>query len=143
MEISPKLFDECTNQFKQSRQLEKKKQKEREEQWIKIEHMAAANAANLLNNSAVEGDISDPKRSDPTKVHGKDDQSKSAQEVPESVDVLAKEIQQFEERPTPSRFRRKSVLPVDEQVLTELSRHKSLEDVLNAPLAPSEDEDKY
>jgi hypothetical protein len=34
------------------------------------------------------------------------------------------------------------VLPVDEQVLTELSRHRSLEDVLNSTPDPSEDDDK-
>jgi hypothetical protein len=31
-----------------------------------------------------------------------------------------------------ARFRRKSALPLDESVLTELSRHKSLEDVLSS-----------
>ena len=36
-----------------------------------------------------------------------------------------------EERPAPSRFRRKSVLPVDANVLTELARHKSLEDIIS------------
>jgi hypothetical protein len=30
------------------------------------------------------------------------------------------------------RFRRKSVLPVDADVMTELSRHKSLEDLLSS-----------
>jgi len=38
---------------------------------------------------------------------------------------------QFEDRPAPQRFRRKSVLPVDEQVLSELSRHKSLENLMS------------
>ncbi|KAJ3118572.1 hypothetical protein HDU96_000524 [Phlyctochytrium bullatum] len=47
MEISPKLFDECTNKYKQNRQLERKKQKDREEMWAKLEHAAATNAAKL------------------------------------------------------------------------------------------------
>ncbi|KAI8854438.1 phosphatase 2A regulatory B subunit-domain-containing protein [Chytridium lagenaria] len=47
MEISPKLFDECTNKYKQNRQLERKKQKDREEMWTKLETQAASNAAKL------------------------------------------------------------------------------------------------
>ncbi|KAI8611590.1 hypothetical protein BC830DRAFT_1171754 [Chytriomyces sp. MP71] len=44
----------------------------------------------------------------------------------------------FEDRPTPQRVRRKSVLPVDENVLSELARHKSLEDVLSKKKAEGE-----
>ena len=56
----------------------------------------------------------------------------------EEDDSLNKELvwhsnqAQFEERPQPSRFRRKSVLPVDAEVMTELSRHKSLEDLISS-----------
>lgn len=46
-------------------------------------------------------------------------------------DTLTRELKQFEERPQPQRFRRKSVLPVDETVQSELSRHKSLEDLIS------------
>jgi len=49
----------------------------------------------------------------------------------ESLDILAQELQQFHENPEPPILRRKSVLPVDETVLTELSRHKSFEDLIN------------
>ncbi|CAG8789784.1 5801_t:CDS:2, partial [Acaulospora morrowiae] len=38
------LFDECTAQYKQSRQLEKKKMREREETWHRLEKTAAHNA---------------------------------------------------------------------------------------------------
>jgi serine/threonine-protein phosphatase 2A regulatory subunit B' len=41
--------------------------------------------------------------------------------------------QQFSNKPTgdvSQRFRRKSVLPVDADVMSELSRHKSLEDII-------------
>jgi len=40
----------------------------------------------------------------------------------------------FDERPGGfNLFRRKSIIPVDESVLSELSRHRSLEEVLNGP----------
>ncbi|KAJ3192130.1 Serine/threonine-protein phosphatase 2A 56 kDa regulatory subunit gamma isoform, partial [Entophlyctis luteolus] len=47
MEISPKLFDDCTNKFKQNRQIERKKQKDRDETWAKLEALAASNANKL------------------------------------------------------------------------------------------------
>jgi len=49
----------------------------------------------------------------------------------ESLDILAQELQQFHENPEPPILRRKSVLPVDETVLNELSRHRSFEDLLS------------
>ncbi|KAI8927674.1 phosphatase 2A regulatory B subunit-domain-containing protein [Entophlyctis helioformis] len=140
MEMSPKLFDECTNKYKQNRQFERKKQKEREDAWAKIEASATSNAskshilpltrptlqptANVASPfSAAPGGASDPTDmavDETGKVEPVDD------------DVLTKELQQFEERPQPQRFRRKSVLPVDETVLSELSRHKSLEDLIKS-----------
>ncbi len=42
--------------------------------------------------------------------------------------------------PAAQRFRRKSVLPVDEQVMTELQRHKSLEDLINKAVKPIKSE---
>ena len=42
------------------------------------------------------------------------------------------ELQTFENNgPVFHQFRRKSIIPVDETVLTELSRHRSLDEVLN------------
>ncbi|KAJ3194095.1 Serine/threonine-protein phosphatase 2A 56 kDa regulatory subunit delta isoform [Irineochytrium annulatum] len=128
MEISPKLFDECTNKYKQNRQLERKKQKDREEMWTKLESAAASNAAKLPSSSAARPTprVLPVVPSAPQDVGGEDGTRTDAAED----DTLTKELTQFEDRPTPQRFRRKSVLPVDEQVLSELSRHKSLEDLL-------------
>ncbi|KAI9002685.1 phosphatase 2A regulatory B subunit-domain-containing protein [Gaertneriomyces semiglobifer] len=135
MEISPKLFDECTNKYKQNRQLERKKQKEREDVWAKLEAAALANAGKMPLSvklpvstlsaqlfspsplSAEPANINDDSALDDAKLEGLEE------------DSLAKEMQQFEDRPTPQRFRRKSVLPVDETVLSELSRHRSLEEL--------------
>ncbi|KAI9189672.1 serine/threonine-protein phosphatase 2A 56 kDa regulatory subunit delta isoform [Blastocladiella emersonii ATCC 22665] len=135
MEISPKLFDECTNKYKQQRQTERKKQKEREEAWTKIEQLAskraphppAAAAGSALPKEAVAIAPSAPVPFAPLTPDAE------ALEDREGDDALTKELAQGSDdgKPTPPRFRRKSVLPVDEQVLSELSRHKSLDDVLN------------
>jgi serine/threonine-protein phosphatase 2A regulatory subunit B' len=47
MDISPKLFDECTNKYKQARQNERKKLKDREDAWLRIEQLARENAQKL------------------------------------------------------------------------------------------------
>ncbi|KAI9358579.1 phosphatase 2A regulatory B subunit-domain-containing protein [Zopfochytrium polystomum] len=137
MEISPKLFDECTNKYKQNRQIERKKQKDREEAWAKLETMAAANAAKLPSSATAVPTGSrapavsalTPRAPVPEAIDQVVDDPNKA-DLPED-DILTTELTQFEDRPTPQRFRRKSVLPVDEQVLSELSRHKSLEDLLS------------
>eukprot|EP00158_Paraphelidium_tribonemae_P005413 Partr_v1_DN27321_c0_g1_i7_m46380 putative Protein phosphatase 2, regulatory subunit B len=66
MEISPKLFDECTNAYKQNRQKylsftfqrslivcfsERSKQKEREEAWAALEAAAVKNGSKLKTSS--------------------------------------------------------------------------------------------
>lgn len=139
MEISPKLFDECTNKYKINRQHERKKQKDREDEWIKLEIMATENA----NKLKVHG----PNIPRPSSVCIPNDLGTGMQTATEPEiysedkngdaddDVLTTEMAQ-KQFPTGTdagnqRFRRKSVLPVDEQVLTELSRHKSFEDLLN------------
>jgi len=138
MEISPKLFDECTNKYKQTRQLERKKQKDREEAWQRLEESAARNSANnaiaskqSFQNLAGEkaaGASHAPLEHDYSESLLADDKTDLMEE-----DTLTKELKQFSDRSTsqPQRFRRKSVLPVDEQVLSELSRHKSLEDLMS------------
>ncbi|KAL7754256.1 serine/threonine-protein phosphatase 2A 56 kDa regulatory subunit delta isoform [Sorochytrium milnesiophthora] len=137
MEINPKLFDECTNKYKLSRQIERKKQKDREDAWAKIEQMASQNAENIFPTKTAHVPVVPPTMSEVPELSdavdndndNTDDGDKP--EDRESMDMIAKDLQQYDNQPTPARFRRKSVLPVDEQVLSELSRHKSLEDVLN------------
>jgi len=61
MEISPKLFDEYTNQYKENRQLKKQMQQEREEKWKIIEQLAKNRAES--NNMPAPSDDSQEKRS--------------------------------------------------------------------------------
>jgi serine/threonine-protein phosphatase 2A regulatory subunit B' len=50
-------------------------------------------------------------------------------------DLYSGELQKFE-MPAVPQFRRKSIIPVDETVLTELSRHRSLDEVLSMDQQP-------
>ncbi|KAI8801527.1 phosphatase 2A regulatory B subunit-domain-containing protein [Cladochytrium replicatum] len=144
MEISPKLFDECTNKYKQTRQLERKKQKEREDVWSKIDKMAQQNVSKGGSGQGgvrVAGPTAVPQPALLPVATAQEPYELSSEETPKSEaaeeDMLTNELKQFEDRPTPQRFRRKSVLPVDETVLSELSRHKSLEDLIASKAAGS------
>ena len=44
MEMNQRLFDECTVRYKDERQRERQKIKEREEAWVALEQAAIANA---------------------------------------------------------------------------------------------------
>ncbi|TPX33300.1 hypothetical protein SmJEL517_g03730 [Synchytrium microbalum] len=136
MEISPKLFDECTNKYKQTRQMERKRAKERDEVWTKLESVASTNATKLLASvpstraAAIHMPVHIPIPIEPAQDMYEEPETETPHsENHEGQDGLG-ETKQFEDRSTPQRFRRKSVLPVDEQVMTELSRHKSLEEMV-------------
>jgi serine/threonine-protein phosphatase 2A regulatory subunit B' len=62
-----------------------------------------------------------------------DNEDRGMTAEPGDEDDMTKDLEKFDERPQQQpRFRRKSVLPVDETVLNELSRHKSLEEILKS-----------
>ncbi|KAH6582580.1 hypothetical protein BASA61_008480 [Batrachochytrium salamandrivorans] len=146
MEMSPKLFDECTNRYKQTRQLERKKQKDREDVWARIEAHASSNASKsttLMSAHTIPSQVQSPSYASLSPVLATATEQAdvimedgTGNEAAED-DILSKDLQQFEERPQPQRFRRKSVLPVDETVLSELSRHKSLEDLIKNKTGPT------
>ncbi|RUS21281.1 armadillo-type protein, partial [Endogone sp. FLAS-F59071] len=145
MDISPKLFDDCTNQYKQQRQLERKKQKEREDMWTRLEHKAAMNLQELPT-SPVEnfftyrfGGSTDDDATNDANGAVVDEPDNMMDDYEGDTDEMVydgehedihQDLQQFETGPPIPQFRRKSIIPVDETVLTELSRHRSLDEVL-------------
>ncbi|KAL7331189.1 serine/threonine-protein phosphatase 2A 56 kDa regulatory subunit delta isoform [Mucor circinelloides] len=182
IDIDPALFDECANEYKNQRQLERKHQKEREDNWRhlqqKVERMSASqhNASEApyqMGNACGEEEEyntnSDFIRSDsPSGMQERYLQLKKnadcssldecfaeleeldisdgpdgivpEQQTGEHKDDIHPDMQQFDVPPTQYQsFRRKSIIPVDETVFNELSRHVSLDEVLNqAPGAASQ-----
>ncbi|ORX88514.1 protein phosphatase 2A regulatory B subunit [Basidiobolus meristosporus CBS 931.73] len=137
MEMSPRLFDECVLHYKQKVQLEPQKKKQKEAIWKRLEADAARNA---LIRASEQKNFSNPVLSvanvSSLPVVGgiMNDSAKMVSSDLENLDLFTKELEQPDpDKPiVPTYGRRKSVLPVDEQVLTELCKHKSLEDVLNS-----------
>ncbi|KAF8945030.1 hypothetical protein BGZ47_003376 [Haplosporangium gracile] len=155
MDVTPQLFDECTNHYRQARQNDRKRLQDREDLWLRLEQQAADNYANL----AAQGDVVAPpplmpftpadsippppvtfdqgEELDMTIDKDSDELDGSAAAAGDQ-DMYSGDLQTFENSgPVFHQFRRKSIIPVDETVLTELSRHRSLEEVLNEPPSPS------
>ncbi|CDH57495.1 b-type regulatory subunit of protein phosphatase2a rts1p [Lichtheimia corymbifera JMRC:FSU:9682] len=148
MEINPALFDECANQFKTQRQMERKRQKQSEENWkmLHAKVIAISNnqdttepavssttttpftfpAPSACNSMVLEGeDEDDDILTDETDADDSDNAG-------EHTDGIRPDMQQFDTAPVQyQQFRRKSIIPVDETVFNELSRHVSLDEVLN------------
>ncbi|KAF9412038.1 Serine/threonine-protein phosphatase 2A 56 kDa regulatory subunit gamma isoform, partial [Podila epigama] len=152
MDVTPKLFDECTNHYRQARQNDRKRLQDRDELWQRLEKQAAENYSNLSAQGAVSAPppvISNEPTPVPLTTFDQDDQVDMAVDetldggVGGEQDLYSGDLQTFENNgPVFHQFRRKSIIPVDEMVLTELSRHRSLEEVLNMqrPSASTENE---
>lgn len=168
MEMDPALFDECANQFKQSRQMEKKKLKEREENWRKLEEAAAQNILQDPEYKSLNVKLPNPLAFTPTLPPSTNEMETSGSSDEEdfieadSGELLSDEdMQNFDNRrdllhsdftdeeeedqfqqnqeldsfnTQSNRFiRRRSTLPVDEQVVRELQNHQSLADRMQIP----------
>ncbi|CAJ0764432.1 6391_t:CDS:2, partial [Entrophospora sp. SA101] len=125
---------------------EKKKMKEREEVWHRLERVAAHNFQGLPVPYSIGGSLPNSKNdlsdisayfnsedyADETQSNGEDELIENEQKHVNEDEHG--EMQFFDGRPDGYNiFRRKSIIPVDESVLSELSRHKSLDEVLNGP----------
>ncbi|KAG2174620.1 hypothetical protein INT44_006884 [Umbelopsis vinacea] len=133
MDINPVLFEDCTNTYRINRQLERKKQKEREDMWKLIEEKAAQNAQLAVSEhqSLFGGNITNASPDAELNVSS-DDEDVDLENTQEHTDDIHPDMQQFKTTNGQyQQFRRKSIIPVDETVLTELSRHVSLDEVLN------------
>ncbi|KAF9921708.1 hypothetical protein FBU30_008229 [Linnemannia zychae] len=138
MDATPKLFDECTNHYRQARQNDRKRLQDREEIWQRLEQQAMQNYANLSAQGAVSAPM--PHLVEPISVSLESFEDGEVMDEPEE-EVLENGVDQdhyggemltFENNaPVFHQFRRKSIIPVDETVLDELSRHRSLEEVLD------------
>ncbi|XP_078000818.1 serine/threonine-protein phosphatase 2A 56 kDa regulatory subunit gamma isoform-like isoform X1 [Glandiceps talaboti] len=123
MEMNQKLFDECTQQYKQERQKEKAMLKDREVAWNKVSDLAKSNRMYDRIAKTMSVDAMDLTGNDP------DDQ-----QVIDSMD-LDQEIKEVKtvHKPRPENkplLRRKSELPHDAYTARALSDHKRSEDYL-------------
>ncbi|KAF9117445.1 hypothetical protein BGW39_002168 [Mortierella sp. 14UC] len=164
MEVTPRLFDECTNHYRQARQNDRKRLQDREDLWLRLEKQASDNYASLAAQGDVEAllppmpftpvdSVPPPlvafdQGEEPDMAVDKDGNGLDEPISPGGTtggggdqDMYSGDLQIFANNtngPGYHQFRRKSIIPVDETVLNELSRHRSLDEVLNMePVSPS------
>jgi len=140
MDLSPKLFDDCTNQYKHKRNAEKQKAKEREEWWQNVEERAARSLQKKPDSSSrqMTALATLPLAQNSTYTEPKGDTGYLTEEPVNGYEGnedgdIHHEMQEFD-TPAPqySQFRRKSIIPIDDEVFTELTRHRSLEEVISS-----------
>ncbi|CEI94259.1 hypothetical protein RMCBS344292_08473 [Rhizopus microsporus] len=143
MEMNPQLFDECVSRYRQQRQMERKRQREREENWKTLQRKVSG--TNVVTITSGETTVSEefydysfpPRQDDDDDIEEEGEETMSddiadGENNEEHHDVLHPDMQQFDvQQQQFQQFRRKSIIPVDETVYNELSRHVSLEEVLN------------
>lgn len=137
MEMNQKLFDECTQHYKQERQKEKEKMRERQEAWQHIEDLAVKNplfgdyatALPCDSNSSLMSS-GGPGSGDGGLGSNEDDDDgelNSDQLMEDNGGTDMKKATRNKEKPL---LRRKSELPHDQYTIKALSDHKRADDYL-------------
>lgn len=133
MDMDPALFDQCVSKFKLSRKVEAKQQERREQFWKAVEQRAKTNSERLILNGSFPAANNGELDPDAMEIDypNEDTGGMAMEDDREHLDVLEADLHQSSDpKPIFQMFRRKSVLPIDEQVIQELSLHKSLADVI-------------
>ncbi|KAH7026945.1 armadillo-type protein [Linnemannia elongata] len=137
-EILPIVFQSLYKNSKTHWNSDRKRLQDREEIWQRLEQQAIQNYANLSAQGAVSAPM--PHHAEPISVPLESFDDGEVMDEPEEEilengadqDHYGGDLQTFENNtPVFHQFRRKSIIPVDETVLDELSRHRSLEEVLD------------
>jgi len=101
-------------------------------QWAQLQFLTGYSIHRPHLESFEQGEIVDEPEADLGENVGGADQ-----------DIYSGDLQTFENSgPVFHQFRRKSIIPVDETVLDELSRHRSLEEVLDMQRSSSSNENE-
>lgn len=125
MEMNQKLFDECTQQYKQERQKEKERARDREDMWGKVESLAMRNPSyqklpsSGSNNSSV--DLASP-----------NNDGEDVDISYEKLEAEAREVRKVRNKEKPL-LRRKSELPHDTYTVRALNDHRRADEYLTTP----------
>nr|CAD7440643.1 unnamed protein product [Timema bartmani] len=125
MEMNQKLFDECTQQYKQERQREKERQRDRDDAWTRVEELAMRNpcyAPSRTDSIDSSIDLSSPI------ADGDADEDMTY----EKLEAEAREVRKTRNKEKPL-LRRKSELPHDTYTLKALIDHKRADEFLPTP----------
>ncbi|KAI4504176.1 hypothetical protein M0802_000647 [Mischocyttarus mexicanus] len=139
MEMNQKVFDQCTNQYNQDRQRERKLMKDRDEAWMRVEALAMRHPHyNMASNKSMPNipySLTQHLDSPPPDEDGDPDQAPLTLEKIEAKANEAKKITNTNSmKPL---LRRKSDLPQDSYTIRALSDHKRADEYLVTPPDPN------
>jgi len=123
MEMNQRLFDECTVRYKDERQRERAKMKEREEAWAALEQAAIANA------EKIKAQIPSANNQYTTAIDNEDLDGVNPEDLAETIKSLPEkgvtdDIEPVEAAVQRDLTRRKSFLPVDFETRKALIQHQ-------------------
>ncbi|XP_076268283.1 serine/threonine-protein phosphatase 2A 56 kDa regulatory subunit gamma isoform-like isoform X4 [Rhynchophorus ferrugineus] len=122
MEMNQKLFDDCTQQYRQERQKEKERQNHRLEQWDRVESLAMCRPEYQIVLQKTGGDcnnlITSPEGEDDVNLDNLEQEALEAKKTRNSNKPLV---------------RRKSELPQDQCTIKALNDHKRADEYLTTP----------
>ncbi|KAL1501026.1 hypothetical protein ABEB36_006431 [Hypothenemus hampei] len=119
MEMNQKLFDDCTQQYRQERQKEKERQMQREEFWERVHNLAKSSA----DYAIIQTEFSETRPSPETENN----------EINlENLEREALDVKKVRNATKPL-VRRKSDLPQDQYTVKALSDHKRADEYLATP----------
>ncbi|XP_066996486.1 serine/threonine-protein phosphatase 2A 56 kDa regulatory subunit gamma isoform isoform X2 [Anabrus simplex] len=126
MEMNQKLFDECTQQYRQERQKEKERQRDRDEAWSRVEELAMRNPSYApLRSDSIDSSASD--LGSPIADGTADEEI-----TYEKLEAESREVRKLRNKEKPF-IRRKSELPHDTYTMKALSDHKRADEFLPTP----------
>ncbi|CAG8710977.1 5592_t:CDS:2, partial [Ambispora leptoticha] len=129
MEINPALFDECAAQYKQNQETAT-----HNSEGLPLPYPIGGPTITTTLGVEVSVPSYNPYVNDDPENLSSGEEEIEEQVDEENPDDEHGEMRMFDGRPDGvNLFRRKSIIPVDESVLSELERHRSLDDVLNGP----------
>ncbi|KAF8522227.1 protein phosphatase 2A regulatory B subunit [Hysterangium stoloniferum] len=145
MEINPEMFDECMQQYKETRLQERQKLVERYENWQKMREAALKNAGETAPED-VKTEYPPPPPIDDEDLGdvsidlsaAMDPESALDESGIERVPMADPGIGEEPGSPLGTHVRRRSVLPVDPSVLRDLQSHRSLDDRTGPSRTPLE-----
>ncbi|CAL8111936.1 unnamed protein product [Orchesella dallaii] len=129
MEINQKLFDECTQTYKQQRAIEKQSLSKRENMWSKLEEIASENPN---YNRVPHADDNEYLPAIPGDGEGADIKEIMAYERVEHQPPPSEQAKQTKNSEKPL-LRRKSELPHDTYTAMALNNHKRADEFLSTP----------
>ncbi|XP_036232938.1 uncharacterized protein wrd isoform X2 [Bactrocera oleae] len=138
MEMNQRLFDECSRNYRQEKQLEREKMSQREELWMQVESLAKSNPEwpkmcgqmDNLSISSSQNEFEENENCDLT--YDKLEQESRQPQIQQQTAQETREIRGERNKDKPL-LRRKSDLPADSGTIRALFEHKRTDDFLKTP----------